>query len=174
MVEEEIKFLEERTTSIYFKENFDQKIFLDGLDKILRRIKDSKKVSVVTSIKIDKPVDKPAIPPLNILLVEDNLMNQKFMSHILRRLGATFDIAIDGKDAIEKVMKNNYDLILMDIQMPVMDGLEATRYIRNELNLKEIPIIALTAHAMKGDKEKCLAAGCRGYITKPIVQQKLV
>lgn len=174
LVEEEIKFLEERTTSIFFKENFDQKTFLDGLDKILTRIKDSKKASVVSSIKVDKPVDKPAIPPLNVLLVEDNLMNQKFMSHILKRLGATFDIAIDGKDAIEKVMKNKYDLILMDIQMPVMDGLEATRYIRNELNLKEIPIIALTAHAMKGDREKCLAAGCDGYITKPIDQQKLV
>ncbi len=174
LVDEEINFLEEKTSGIFFKESFDEKQFLDRLDKIIERIRDSKKVSTITSFKIDKEIEKPTIPPLNILLVEDNLMNQKFMSHILKRLGATFEIAIDGKDAIEKVKKQKFDLILMDIQMPVMDGLEATRYIRNQLNIKDIPIIALTAHAMKGDKEKCLAAGCNGYVTKPIDQQKLV
>lgn len=174
LVSDEIKFLEERTSGIFFKENFDEKIFLERLDKILMKIKDAKKTAVVSSFKQEKIVEKPSIPPLHILLVEDNLMNQKFMSHILKRLGATFDIAIDGKDAIEKVKQNKYDLILMDIQMPVMDGLEATQIIRNELNLNDIPIIALTAHAMKGDRERCLAAGCNGYITKPIDQQKLV
>jgi FOG: CheY-like receiver len=147
---------------------------LNRLDRILDRIKESKKATTVSTIKAEKPVEKPTIPPLHILLVEDNLMNQKFMSHILKRLGSTFDIAVDGRDAIEKVQKNKYDLILMDVQMPVMDGLEATQYIRNELKMKDIPIIALTAHAMKGDREKCLAAGCTGYITKPIDQQKLV
>ena len=174
LLDEEIKFLEERTSGIFFKDTFDENTFLSRLDRILDRIKENKRASIVSTIKAEKPVEKPTIPPLHILLVEDNLMNQKFMSHILKRLGSTFDIAVDGKDAIEKVQKNKYDLILMDVQMPVMDGLEATRYIRNELKMKDIPIIALTAHAMKGDREKCLAAGCTGYITKPIDQQKLV
>ncbi|MCR4417347.1 MAG: response regulator [Ignavibacteria bacterium] len=174
LLEDELKFLEERTSGIFFKESFDENVFLNRLDKILDKIKQAKSVSTVSTIKVEKAVEKPTIPPLHILLVEDNLMNQKFMSHILKRLGSTFDIAIDGKDAIEKVKQNKYDLILMDVQMPVMDGLEATRYIRNELNMKDIPIIALTAHAMKGDREKCLAAGCTGYITKPVDQQKLV
>lgn len=102
LVSDEIKFLEERTSGIFFKENFDEKIFLERLDKILMKIKDAKKTTVVSSFKQEKIVEKPSIPPLHILLVEDNLMNQKFMSHILKRLGATFDIAIDGKDAIEK------------------------------------------------------------------------
>lgn len=174
LVDEEIKFLEAKTSGIFFKENFDESIFLNRLDKILERLKETKKQTTLSSIKVEKPPEKPSIPPLHILLVEDNLMNQKFMSHILKRLGATFEIAIDGKDAIEKVKQQKFDLILMDIQMPVMDGLEATQIIRQQLNMKDIPIIALTAHAMKGDKEKCLAAGCNGYITKPIDQQKLV
>ncbi len=174
LLDEEIKFLEERTSGIFFKESFDENVFLNRLDKILDKIKEAKSATTVSSIKVEKPAEKPTIPPLHILLVEDNLMNQKFMSHILKRLGSTFDIAVDGRDAIEKVKQGKYDLILMDIQMPVMDGLEATKYIRNELNMKDIPIIALTAHAMKGDREKCIAAGCTGYITKPIDQQKLV
>ena len=174
LLHDEIKFLEERTSGIFFKESFDENTFLKRLDKILDKIKEAKSASTVSVVKLEKPAEKPTIPSLHILLVEDNLMNQKFMTHILKRLGSTFDIAADGKEAIEKVKQNKYDLILMDIQMPVMDGLEATRYIRNELKIKDMPIVALTAHAMKGDKEKCLAAGCNGYITKPIDQQKLV
>lgn len=174
LLQDEIDFLKERTTEIFTKEGFQEKTFLDTLDSILERIKKAKITPEVLKVEIQKSIEKPTLPPLNVLLVEDNLMNQKFMSHILKRLGFSFDIAIDGRDAIEKVQKNKYDLILMDIQMPVMDGLEATRYIRNELKLKDIPIIALTAHAMKGDREKCIEAGCTGYITKPIDQQKLV
>lgn len=174
LLDDEIKFLEERATGIFLKESFEENVFLGHLDKILQRVGEAKKSSTISSVKTKKPEEKPAIPPLHVLLVEDNLMNQKFMSHILKRLGATFEIAIDGKDAIEKVKQQKFDLILMDIQMPVMDGLEATRIIRNQLKLGDIPIIALTAHAMKGDREKCIAAGCNGYITKPIDQQKLV
>lgn len=174
LVDDEIKFLEERTSGVFLKESFDGKVFLSRLDKILQKVKEAKKSTTISSVKFKKVEEKPTIPPLHILLVEDNLMNQKFMSHILKRLGATFEIAIDGKEAIEKIKKQKFDLILMDIQMPVMDGLEATKIIRNQLNLKDIPIIALTAHAMKGDKEKCIEAGCNGYITKPIDQQKLV
>lgn len=174
LFDEEIKFLEERTIGIFYKETFDEEVFLKRLHKILDGISEAKRISTVTTTKADKPAEKPTIPPLNVLLVEDNLMNQKFMSHILKRLGATFEIAIDGKEAVEKVKQNKYDLILMDIQMPVMDGIEATKIIRNELNLKDLPIIALTAHAMKGDRERFLQAGCNGYITKPVDQQKLV
>ncbi len=174
LLEDEIKYLEEKTSAIFRKETFDETEFLKSLDKILERVLETKKSSIRTSIRVEKPQEKSTIPPLHILVVEDNLMNQKLMSHILNRLGSTFDIASDGKEAIEMIKKKKYDLILMDIQMPVMDGLEATRIIRNELNMRDLPIIALTAHALKGDREKFLAAGCTGYITKPVDQQKLV
>lgn len=174
LLQEEIEFLKEKTSEIFTKESFQEQTFLNTLDSILEKIKKAKISVEVPKAEIEKSLEKPTLPPLNVLLVEDNPLNQKFMTHILKRLGFSFDIAIDGRDAIEKIQKNKYDLILMDIQMPVMDGLEATRYIRNELKMKDIPIIALTAHAMKGDKEKCIGAGCTGYITKPIDQQKLV
>lgn len=175
LIKEEIDFLKEKSSSIFFKDKFNENEFFQTLDQILETIQKGKSSIIFTERETKSvEIEKPAVPPLHILLVEDNLMNQKFMSHILKRLGATFEIASDGKDAIEKIKSNHYDLVLMDVQMPVMDGLEATKYIRQELKLIDLPIIALTAHAMKGDKEKCLAAGCNGYIPKPIDQQKLV
>ena len=106
-----------------------------------------------------------------ILLVEDNLTNQEVASGMLRRLGWNADVAPDGKQAIQALETQPYDLVLMDVQMPVMDGYEAARCIRDPnssvLN-HNIPIIATTAHAMAGDAEKCLAAGMSDYISKPI------
>ena len=87
------------------------------------------------------------------------------------------DTANDGKEAVEKLSHNNYDLVLMDIQMPEMDGIEATTIIRKkekQENAKMIPIIALTAYAMKGDKERFLKAGMNSYISKPIKQNQLM
>jgi CheY-like chemotaxis protein/nitrogen-specific signal transduction histidine kinase len=106
-----------------------------------------------------------------ILLVEDNLTNQEVAGGMLRRLGWHTDVAADGRQAVQALEKQSYDLVLMDVQMPVMDGYEATRLIRDPqssvLN-HDIPIIATTAHAMAGDAEKCLAAGMSDYISKPI------
>ena len=108
-----------------------------------------------------------------ILLVEDHKFNQFYAATILEERGAKVDIAENGKIALEKVQKNTYDLILMDMQMPVMGGLEATRIIRKKYNTP-IPIIALTANAVKGDSEKCLEAGMNDYISKPFKPEILV
>ena len=114
---------------------------------------------------------------INILVVEDNLVNQKLIVRILGKKGYLVDTANDGNEAVEKMSHNNYDLVLMDIQMPKMDGIEATELIRKkekEKNVKKTPIIALTAHAMKGDKERFLKAGMNSYISKPIKQNQLM
>ena len=114
---------------------------------------------------------------INILVVEDNLINRKLIVRILQKRGYLVDTANDGKEAVQKLFHNNYDLVLMDIQMPEMDGIEATELIRKkekEKNLKMIPIIALTAYAMKGDKERFLKAGMNSYISKPIKQNQLM
>jgi CheY-like chemotaxis protein len=105
---------------------------------------------------------------LRILLVEDNAVNQMVAEEILSSARIKVDIAANGNKAVAALKKTLYDLVLMDVQMPEMDGFEATGRIRNELMLKEIPIIAMTAHAMYGDREKCLNAGMNDYISKPI------
>ena len=104
----------------------------------------------------------------NILIVEDNPSNLQLAEFLLKTAGFSVSSACNGSEGVEKAKSGGFDLILMDIEMPGMDGLTATRHIKAEPSLAHIPIIALTAYAMKGDKEKCLAAGCTGYITKPI------
>lgn len=103
----------------------------------------------------------------NILIVEDNLLNQKIAGFLIKGLGYRFDVASDGKQAIEKLKNGGFDLVLMDIQMPVMDGYEATALIRNELKL-EIPIIATAGQTGDDEKEKCISGGMTDYILKPL------
>jgi two-component system sensor histidine kinase/response regulator len=111
---------------------------------------------------------------LRILLAEDNIVNQKLAVMMLEKRGHHVTIASNGLEALEALTKERFDLVLMDIQMPEMDGLEATRRIRSEEEEKEhIPIIAMTAHAMKGDRERCLAAGTDDYVSKPIKANEL-
>ena len=107
---------------------------------------------------------------LSILLAEDNKVNQRLASRMLEKLGYNVEIAENGKEVIQIVEKNDFDLILMDVQMPEMDGFQATQKIREleQNSNKHIPIIALTAYAMKGDREKCLSVGMDGYLSKPI------
>lgn len=109
----------------------------------------------------------------NVLLVEDNTINQQVARELLEKLGLLVVIANNGEEAIEKIQQADYELVFMDIQMPGIDGLEATRRIRQDLCNTYTRIIAMTAHAMQGDKERCLAVGMDDYISKPIDPDKL-
>lgn len=110
--------------------------------------------------------------PLHILVVDDNATNQILMRHLLLQWNVSFDIVSNGMEAVSSLRSRPYDLVLMDIQMPQMDGYTATQQIREVLKL-EIPIIAMTAHAMAGEREKCLSRGMNEYISKPIDEQEL-
>ena len=113
---------------------------------------------------------------LRILVAEDTLFNQKFIRRLLERWGHQATVVQNGREAVETFSKDTFDLILMDVQMPEMDGFEATASIRDieKEQDRHIPIIAMTAHAMKGDRERCLGAGMDGYVPKPISSQALL
>lgn len=110
----------------------------------------------------------------NILLAEDNLINQKVVVRILNQAGFKVEVAGNGAEAVELFQSKKFSVILMDVQMPEVDGFEATARIRKEPNGKAIPIIALTAHALAGDREKCLTAGMNDYLSKPIEADVLI
>jgi len=136
-------------------------------------IEDEKESSIVTVVPdLDS---KAPLPALRILVAEDNLVNQKLTRRLLEKNGFKVGIVANGLEAIEAVRRIRYDLILMDVQMPEMDGLEATKQIRaKEMGTgKHIPIIALTANAMKGDRDHCLEVGMDGYVVKPIRVKEL-
>ena len=106
-----------------------------------------------------------------ILVAEDNLPNQKLIQILLQKMGLDVTVVEDGQAAVEKALSETYDLILMDMQMPILDGYEATRQLREKSY--SVPIIAVTANAMVCDEKKCLEAGCEGYIPTPIDRQRL-
>jgi len=108
-----------------------------------------------------------------ILVVEDNQDNREMVVKVLKFNGYQVVEAVDGEEAIEKAKTEDPDLILLDIFLPKMDGYEATRRLKGDTSLRNIPIIALTAHAMKGSMEEALAVGCDGYISKPIDVREL-
>jgi CheY-like chemotaxis protein len=126
----------------------------------------------------DKPRLDPemaAAHPLRILLAEDNVVNQKLALRILQQMGYRADLASNGIEAVESVARQAYDVVLMDVQMPEMDGLEATRTICARWLPGERPrIVAMTANAMQGDRDLCLASGMDDYLTKPIRVERLV
>ena len=109
-----------------------------------------------------------------ILLVEDNEMNRDMLSRRLERKEFDVMIAVDGQAGVNMAISETPDLILMDLSLPVIDGWEATRQIKSNPATQSIPVIALTAHAMAGDEEKALAAGCDDYDTKPVNFQRLL
>lgn len=161
-----------------FKNNESYSVFNFTLPFII----DVKKVEIAKAeAKIETPVlfnvgKKINLADANILLVEDNAINQKIVILSLKNYVKNIDIAFNGKEALDKFGKSKYDLILMDIQMPVMNGIVATKKIREleAATSTHVPIIAITANALSGDKETCLAAGMNDYISKPFQIDSLV
>ena len=109
-----------------------------------------------------------------LLIVEDNEMNRDLLSRRLQRLGYEIVLAVDGQQGVDMARSETPDLILMDMALPVIDGWEATRRLKSIAETRAIPIIALSAHAMAGDREKALEAGCDDYDTKPVELNRLL
>lgn len=136
-----------------------------------------KKVSAATDDKKTGEAEQnQSLANIRILVAEDNDLNQFLIEALLKKHNASVVVASDGQQALDALQQNDFDLILMDIQMPNMDGYEATKKIRSNLGQKknQIPIVAMTAHALVGEKEKCLAAGMDDYVTKPIKVKELL
>ncbi len=120
----------------------------------------------------ETPTDvKVEVPPMHVLVVDDGETNIQLVSVYLRKANVSFETASNGKIAVEKVNSGNFDVVLMDMQMPVMDGFQATKLLREQGHT--LPIIALTANAMAQDRKRCLEAGCNGFLTKPISRDRL-
>jgi CheY-like chemotaxis protein len=109
----------------------------------------------------------------HVLLVEDNPINQMVAQKMLEKIGITATLAANGQEALNLLDQGDYDAVLMDCQMPVMDGFEATRRIREQGALLKLPVIAMTANVMEGDREKCIESGMNDYIGKPVVEADL-
>jgi CheY-like chemotaxis protein len=155
----------------------------DGLQRLLKPIRhralyDALSIALADAtnqhIRLSqKPVStekQSTVPTMDILIAEDNMINEKLIVRILKILGQEVDVTHNGAEAFQAAQQKKYDIILMDIQMPEMDGLEATRRIRATGAIPDRPvIIAMTAHALIGDKEKCIEAGMNDYMSKPIL-----
>ena len=110
----------------------------------------------------------------DILIVEDNPVNQKLIAFLLARAGYTYEVAENGAEALQRLDKGPFKLVLMDMMMPIMNGYDATKAIRANPKTKHLPVIALTANAMKGEDEKCRAVGCSDYLAKPYSKDQIL
>ena len=137
---------------------------------------------ILPSLAKEAVVEPPLVPVDNIpsslsaviLLVEDNLVNQKVATAMIKKLGCEVTVANNGAEALKVIPDKQFDIILMDCQMPVMDGFEATRAIRQMVGeIRDIPIVAVTAHTLKEDRQRCLDAGMDDYVAKPVRRDKL-
>ena len=148
-------------------------LYRHSLQTILANIVDLNKDELQESTNSGNEQQPALLEDVNILLVEDNLVNQMVAKELLLSKSASVDVAENGQVALDKMAQYEYDLVLMDIQMPVMDGLTATKKIREQERFKQLPVIAMTAHARQEDRESSLAAGMNMHIAKPISAEKL-
>jgi CheY-like chemotaxis protein len=148
----------------------------DALLRAVRRVPSDRRSASAQTTSPVSPLGTTSTRPLNVLLAEDTPANQKLITHILRKRGHNVAVANNGREAVQLAAQETFDLILMDVQMPIVDGFQATSEIRASADSKSarLPIIAMTAHAMQGDRERCLAAGMDEYITKPIDMRRLI
>ncbi len=178
------KRFSEAGVTAYLQKPIKNEQLIDTLALIWNNKKKGEKTSFITRYKPKEDASedgtqtasKNILKDKKILLVEDNDVNRQLATIILEKYGVHIDAAENGLIAVEKVKENTYDIILMDCQMPEMDGYEATRIIckmKEEKEIEDVPIIALTANAMKGDRDKCIAAGMNDYLPKPIKQNEL-
>lgn len=169
----EKKLFKELGKVAYMTKPVKKSLFIDNIIGVLgiAAKNEQKKIKDDQETKLDKL--KKIHKEINILLAEDNLINQRVAVAFIKKTGFKIDIASNGKEALLATRNKKYDLVLMDVQMPKMDGLEATIEIRKENSAKDLPIVAMTANAMKGDREKCLAAGMNDYLSKPIKPTEL-
>jgi GAF domain-containing protein/DNA-binding response OmpR family regulator len=164
---------DERLFNAYLTKPIRQSHLFDTLVGLLAH--DATPKAAPTSAKSQLDPGLGARHPLRILLAEDNVVNQKLALRLLQQMGYRADLASNGIEAVESVQRQTYDVILMDVQMPEMDGLEASRQINARWQPQERPrIIAMTANAMQGDRDMCLAAGMDDYVTKPIRVEQLI
>ena len=162
---------EELHFSAYLTKPLKPSALYDALASIFARSLASPKAEPA---KLSMDAEMGKLHPLRILLAEDNAVNQKLALRLLERLGYRADIASNGLEAVESIERQVYDVILMDVQMPEMDGLDATRNIRRLTQVTQPHIIAMTANALEGDREMCFAAGMDDYVSKPIRVNELV
>lgn len=158
-----------RATALQVDETLTKPIYQDELQNCILLMFGQKET--LTNSQVAEATRLPLLPQMSILLTEDNPVNQKLALRILEKLGQNVTLAENGKQAVQRFQAEHFDLLLMDVQMPEMGGFEATALIRDyeqAQNSKPTPIIAMTAHAMQGDRESCLAAGMNGYVSKPI------
>ncbi|MEP6943532.1 MAG: GAF domain-containing protein [Betaproteobacteria bacterium] len=164
---------DERLFSAYLTKPLHQSHLFDTLVGLLAH--DMARKPEATSAKPQLDPGQAARHPLRILLAEDNVVNQKLALRLLQQMGYRADLASNGIEAVESVQRQTYDVVLMDVQMPEMDGLDASRRICAQWGPGERPrIVAMTANAMQGDRDMCLAAGMDDYVTKPIRVEQLV
>jgi two-component system, sensor histidine kinase and response regulator len=157
--------------SAYLSKPVRQRELREAILRVLGLRQRGEATKLVTRYSLEKPPER-----LRILLAEDNAINREVASRILSKRGHFVEVVPDGKMALKALDIQDFDVVLMDIQMPEMDGFEATAEIRRKEGAsgRHIPIVAMTAHAMKGDRERCLAAGMDGYISKPIQAEELL
>jgi two-component system sensor histidine kinase/response regulator len=148
---------------------------VDMLDCILRIFGKSSTNTEPAALVMRHPLTEHR-GSLRILLAEDNVVNQRLTERLLQKQGHRVVVVGNGREAVNALEDENWDIVLMDVQMPELDGFQATAVIREKERASglHIPIVAMTAHAMKGDKERCLAAGMDGYISKPIRAESLI
>ncbi len=145
------------------------------LNAILGAVGSNSQTAIAGKAVKSRPGITSSDRPLQVLLTEDNAVNQKLAVRLLEKRGHSIRVATNGKEALEALKQHRFDVVLMDVQMPEMDGFEATRRIRalEQETGDRVPIIAMTAHAMKGDRERCLEVGMDGYISKPLQPNEL-
>ncbi len=170
----ELTYLEELGCSGYLLKPVRQSNLQNILEFALGLRKKSEKRGRASQVEDMVLFDQP-LPPLKLMVVEDNLLNQKMIRTFLNRQGHMVDICNNGAEAVQTSKTVQYDLIFMDVQMPIMDGLEATRMIREDEGINQhTPIIAMTAYALQGDSQRCLEAGMDDYVSKPLDTRRLI